>query len=72
MPGAEDGGYVIEAEGVVTEAVGNGRFWLELENGHRLLAHPTRRTRTEPGEVRVGDHLRVQVSPFDLSKGRLV
>jgi translation initiation factor IF-1 len=72
VPGAEDGEYVIEAEGVVTEAVGNDRFWLELENGHRLLAHPTRRTRTELGEVRVGDCLRVQVSPFDLSKGRLV
>ncbi len=72
MPGAEDGGYVIEAEGVVTGIVGNGRFWLELENGHRLLAHPTRRTRTELGGVKMGDHLRVHVSPFDLSKGRLV
>ena len=65
-----DGG--IEAEGRVVNVIGNGRFWIELENGHRLLAHPTRRTRTELSEVRVGDCLRVQVSPFDLSKGRLV
>ncbi|MBL67476.1 MAG: translation initiation factor IF-1 [Verrucomicrobiales bacterium] len=71
MPGATDGADTIAAEGVVTEIVGRGRFWLELENGHRLMAHPTRRTRTELESVKLGDRLRVRVSPFDLSKGRL-
>ena len=71
MPGAEDGEYVIEAEGVVTEAVGNNRFWLELENGHRLVAHATRQTRTNLGQVVEGSPLRVTVSPADLSKGRI-
>lgn len=72
MLGASDGAEAIEAEGVVTGIVGHGRFWLELENGHRLLAHPARRTRTELGQVKLGDRLRVRVSPFDLSKGRLI
>ena len=72
MPGANDGAEAIEAEGIVIGVVGNGRFWLELENGHRLLAHPARRTETDLGSVKLGDRLRVRVSPFDLSKGRLI
>lgn len=62
----------IETEGHVVKAIGNGRFWLELENGHRLVAHATKRTRKDLGKVYEDDRLRVSVSPFDLSKGRIV
>lgn len=64
-----DGG--IEAEGRVVNVIGNGRFWIELENGHRLVAHATRQTRTNLGQVVEGSPLRVTVSPADLSKGRI-
>jgi len=54
------------------KAIGNGRFWLELENGHRLVAHVTKRTQKDLGKVSENDSLQVEVSPFDLSKGRIV
>ena len=62
----------IEAEGRIVKAIGNGRFWLELENGHRLVAHVTKRTQKDLGKVSENDSLQVEVSPFDLSKGRIV
>ena len=61
----------IEAEGRVINVIGNGRFWIELENGHRLVAHATRQTRTNLDQVVEGSPLRVTVSPADLSKGRI-
>ncbi|MSU40645.1 MAG: translation initiation factor IF-1 [Pedosphaera sp.] len=67
MPGEE----AIEAEGVVVKNLGGGRCWLELANGHRLLAHATRKTK-QPLTATEGGRLRVQVSPFDMSKGRII
>jgi translation initiation factor IF-1 len=59
-------------EGRVMEALPNGTFRVELANGHRLLAFATRRTQQEFSGVKPGDKVRLQLTPFDLSTGRLV
>lgn len=61
----------ISAEGRVVKTIGKGRFWLELDNGHRLVAFAVRRTRTNVAEVQPGDRLRVRVSSAELSRGRI-
>ena len=62
---------VISFEGTVIEILADRRFRVELPNGHRLLAFGSRRTRLEDLRVGLGDKLSVEVSPFDLSKGRI-
>jgi translation initiation factor IF-1 len=59
-------------EGRVTEALPNGTFRVELANGHRLLAFATGRTRSAFVGVKPGDVVRVQLTPFDLSTGRMM
>jgi translation initiation factor IF-1 len=59
-------------EGRVMEARPNGTFQVKLANGHRLLAFATGRTRAAFIGVKPGDRVRVQLTPFDLSTGRLV
>ena len=59
-------------EGRVIEALPNGTFRVELANGHRLLAFASGRTQQEFTGVKPGDRVRLQLTPFDLSTGRLL
>jgi translation initiation factor IF-1 len=62
----------IHVEGVIVESIGPGLFRAELKNGHRLLAHGTRRNRAQVAELKPGDRVNLELSPFDMSKGRIV
>ncbi len=63
---------VIRVEGTVTEALPNAVFRVELENGHRVLAHVSGRMRMHFIRILPGDAVTVELSPYDLSKGRIV
>jgi translation initiation factor IF-1 len=63
---------VIRLEGKVTEALPNAVFRVELENGHRVLAHVSGRMRMNFIRILPGDQVTVELSPYDLSKGRIV
>lgn len=62
---------VIEQKGEVTEALGNATFRIELENGHRLIGHISGKMRTNFIRIMPGDKVVVEMSPYDLSKGRI-
>jgi translation initiation factor IF-1 len=62
----------IKIEAVVREALPNAMFLVELENGHRLLAHVSGKIRMNFIRILPGDKVTVEVSPYDLSKGRIV
>ena len=62
----------INVEGVIVEIIGPGVFRAELKNGHRLLAHGTRRNRGQLADLKPGDRVDLEMSPFDMSKGRIV
>ena len=62
---------VIEVEGVVTEAMPNAMFRVELENGHQLLAHISGKLRMNYIRILPGDRVTVELSPYDLDKGRI-
>jgi translation initiation factor IF-1 len=62
---------VIEQKGEVTEALGNATFRVELENGHRLIGHISGKMRTNFIRIMPGDKVVVEMSPYDLSKGRI-
>ncbi len=62
---------VIEVEGRVVEALPNATFQVELENGHRILAHISGKLRMNFIRILVGDKVTVEMSPYDLSKGRI-
>jgi len=59
-------------EGRVAEALPNGTFRVELANGHRLLAFTSSRTQQEFTGTKPGDKVKLQLTPFDLSTGRLL
>jgi translation initiation factor IF-1 len=63
---------VIRMEGKVTEALPNAMFRVELENGHRVLAHVSGRMRMHFIRILPGDKITVELSPYDLTKGRIV
>ena len=62
---------VIELEGTVIEALPNTTFKIELQNGHQVLAHLAGRMRQRYIRVVLGDTVRVELSPYDLSRGRI-
>ena len=59
-------------ESRVIEVMPNGTFRVELANGHRLLAFATTRTKENFSGVKPGDRVKLQLTPFDLSTGRLL
>ncbi len=63
---------VIEIEGSVVEALPNARFRVELANGHRVLAHISGKMRQHYIRILPEDRVVVELSPYDLSKGRIV
>jgi translation initiation factor IF-1 len=68
MPTRED---AIEVEGKVVEALRNAMFRVELENGHEVLAHVSGRLRQNYIRVLPGDRVRMELSPYDLTRGRI-
>ena len=62
---------VIEVEGTVVEALPNATFQVELANGHRLLAHISGKLRINFIRILPGDKVTVEMSPYDLTKGRI-
>ncbi len=62
----------IEVEGVVKEALPNARFRVELEGGHEILAYVSGKMRYHYIRILPGDKVSVQMSPYDLTKGRIV
>jgi translation initiation factor IF-1 len=62
----------IEVEGVVVEALPNAMFRVELSNGHRVLAHVCGKMRMHFIRILPGDKVRVELSPYDVSRGRIV
>ena len=63
---------VIEIEGTVVEKLPNAMFKVELENGHVILGHISGKMRMNYIKILPGDKVLVQVSPYDLSRGRIV
>jgi translation initiation factor IF-1 len=62
---------VIEVEGTVLEPLPNAMFWVELANGHRVLAHVSGKIRMNFIRILPGDRVTVELSPYDLSRGRI-
>jgi len=63
---------VIEQDGVVKESLGNAMFRVELENGHMIIAHISGKMRMHYIKILVGDKVKIEMSPYDLSKGRII
>ena len=62
---------VIEIEGTAVEKLPNAMFKVELENGHQVLAHISGKLRTNFIKILPGDKVTLELSPYDLSKGRI-
>jgi translation initiation factor IF-1 len=63
---------MIEIEGVVVEKLPNTMFQVELENGHRVLAHISGKLRQNFIRILPGDRVTLELSPYDLTKGRII
>ena len=61
----------IVVEGTVTEALANTRFRVQLESGHQVIAHVAGKMRKHFIRIVPGDRVRVELSPYDLTKGRI-
>lgn len=63
---------VIEVEGTVIEPLPNAMFRVELANGHRVLAHISGKMRMNFIKILPGDRVTVELSPYDLTRGRII
>lgn len=63
---------VIELEGTVLEALPNAMFKVELENGHQVLGHISGKLRMNFIKILPGDKVTIELSPYDLTKGRII
>ena len=63
---------IIEVEGTVIEPLPNAMFRVELANGHRILAHISGKMRMNFIKILAGDRVLVELSPYDLSRGRII
>ena len=63
---------VIEIEGIVIEKLPNTMFQVELENGHKVLAHISGKLRQHFIRILPGDKVTLELSPYDLTKGRII
>lgn len=61
----------IEFEGTITEALPNAMFRVEIEGGHEVLAYVSGKMRTRFIRILPGDRVKLELSPYDLSKGRI-
>lgn len=62
----------IEQDGTIIEALSNAMFRVELENGHQVIAHISGKMRMNYIRILPGDKVKLEMSPYDLSKGRIV
>ncbi|HAL65812.1 MAG: Translation initiation factor IF-1 [Bacteroidetes bacterium 38_7] len=62
----------IEQDGTVIEALGNAIFRVELENGHKIIAHISGKMRMHYIKILPGDKVKVEMTPYDLTKGRII
>ncbi len=62
----------IEIEGTILEALPNAMFRVELDNGHKILGHISGKMRMHYIKILPGDKVKVEVSPYDLSRGRII
>jgi translation initiation factor IF-1 len=62
----------IIVEGTIVEVLGGELFRVDLANGHRLLAHPGRQSRGRIAGLKPGDPVKLEMSPYDMSKGRIL
>lgn len=68
MPKKEE---ALEVEGTITQALANTRFRVALEGGHEVIAHVAGKMRKNFIRIVPGDKVRVELSPYDLTKGRI-
>ena len=61
----------IEQDGTITEALSNAMFRVELENGHEIIAHISGKMRMHYIKILPGDRVKIEMSPYDLTKGRI-
>jgi len=61
----------IEQDGTVIESLGNAMFRVELENGHQIIAHISGKMRMHYIKILPGDRVKLEMSPYDLTKGRI-
>ena len=62
----------IEQDGTIVEALSNAMFRVELQNGHEVIAHISGKMRMHYIKILPGDRVKLEMSPYDLSKGRIV
>ena len=62
----------LEQDGRIVEALSNAMFRVELENGHKLIAHISGKMRMNYIKILPGDKVKLEMSPYDLTKGRIV
>lgn len=62
----------IEQDGIITEALSNAMFRVELENGHQVTAHISGKMRMNYIKILPGDKVKLEMSPYDLTKARIV
>jgi translation initiation factor IF-1 len=62
----------IEVEGVVTEALPNATFRVQMDNGHEVLAHASGKMRKFFIRILPGDRVKMELSPYDLTRGRII
>ncbi|HXD92930.1 MAG TPA: translation initiation factor IF-1 [Bacteroidia bacterium] len=62
----------IEQDGTILEALSNAMFKVQLENGHTLVAHISGKMRMHYIKILVGDKVKLEMSPYDLTKGRII
>jgi translation initiation factor IF-1 len=62
---------VVEVQGTIAETLPNAMFRVELENGHRVLAHISGKMRMHFIKILPGDKVTVELSPYDLTRGRI-
>ncbi len=62
----------IEQDGTIVEALSNAMFRVELENGHQVISHISGKMRMNYIKILPGDRVKLEMSPYDLTKGRIV
>jgi len=62
----------IEQDGIVIESLGNALFRVQLENGHVIIAHISGKMRLHYIKILPGDKVKIEMTPYDLSKGRII
>ena len=64
--------HFLEMKGVVRQALSNGMFFVKLENGSQIVAHVSGNMRRKFIRILIGDRVLVELSPYDLNKGRII